>query len=191
MKSSTFGLGKRWETFWAASLVIFRKLSSVTEFLLKSNALFWLVFLRSWHTLISVVTFTELTLRKINFVVLRHLYMDSQCQANYQWQIQGRPAPPLFLDRTEARKAGKNFFWQVTHIRNHRRRLGTRLVKIQIGSQVSLGWTKRKYLTISVWTNRPFALWHHFTTTTRILQGFGFMCKLRLLLFKPHWDYKV
>ena len=39
-------------------------------------------------------------------------------------------------------------------------------------------------------TNRPFALWHHFTTTTRILQGFAFLCKLRLLLFKPHWDYK-
>ena len=35
-------------------------------------------------------------------------------------------------------------------------------------------------------SNRPFALWHHFTTTTRILQGFGFLCKLGLLLFKPH-----
>ena len=40
-------------------------------------------------------------------------------------------------------------------------------------------------------TNRPFALWHHFTTTTRILQGFAFLCKLGLLLFKPHWDYKI
>ena len=39
--------------------------------------------------------------------------------------------------------------------------------------------------------NRSFALRHHFTTTTRILQGFAFLCKLRLLLFKPHWDYKI
>ena len=29
-----------------------------------------------------------------------------------------------------------------------------------------------------------------FTTTTRILQGFAFLCKLMLLLFKPHWNYK-
>ena len=29
-----------------------------------------------------------------------------------------------------------------------------------------------------------------FTTTTRILQGFAFLCKLTLLLFKPHWNYK-
>ena len=51
-------------------------------------------FLRSRHKLISVVTFTQLTLRKIHFVVLQHLYMDSQCKANYQWQIQGRGTPP-------------------------------------------------------------------------------------------------
>ena len=38
---------------------------------------------------------------------------------------------------------------------------------------------------------RPFARWHHFTTKTRILQGFAFLCKLGLLLFKPHWDYKI
>ena len=80
-------------------------------------------------------------------------YMDRQSQANYQWRIQGRTPPPLFLDQIEARKAETIFFWQVTHIRNHRRRLGTRLVKIQISSQVSLGWTKRQYLTISEWTN--------------------------------------
>ena len=36
--------------------------------------------------------------------------------------------------------------------------------------------------------NRLFAQWHHFTITTRILQGFAFLCKLGLLLFKPHWD---
>ena len=33
--------------------------------------------------------------------------------------------------------------------------------------------------------------WRHFTTTTRIFQGFAFVCKLRLLLFKPHWDYQI
>ena len=30
--------------------------------------------------------------------------------------------------------------------------------------------------------------------TTRILQGFAFLCNLGLLLFKPHWDchdYKI
>ena len=39
--------------------------------------------------------------------------------------------------------------------------------------------------------NRPFAWWRHFTTMTRILQGFAFLCKLGLLLFKPHWDYQI
>ena len=37
---------------------------------------------------------------------------------------------------------------------------------------------------------RPFAWWRHFTTMTRILQGFAFLFKLRLLLFKPHWGYQ-
>ena len=40
-------------------------------------------------------------------------------------------------------------------------------------------------------TNRPFASWRHFTTTTRILQGFAFLGKLGLLLFKPRWDYQI
>ena len=126
MKSSTFGLGKRWETFWAASLVIFRKLSSITEFFLRATLCFGKFFLRSWHTLISLVTYTHLTLRKIHFVVLRHLYMDSQCQANYQWRIQGRGPPrptpplptPLFLDQPDARKAETIFFdrWRTSKI---------------------------------------------------------------------------
>ena len=35
---------------------------------------------------------------------------------------------------------------------------------------------------VSLWTendtdHRPFARWRHFTTTTRILQGFAFLCK--------------
>jgi len=38
--------------------------------------------------------------------------------------------------------------------------------------------------------NRPFAWWRHFTTMTRILQGFAFLCKLGLLLFKPHLNMK-
>ena len=33
--------------------------------------------------------------------------------------------------------------------------------------------------------------WRHFATTTRIFQGIAFVCKLRLLLFKPHWDYQI
>ena len=40
-------------------------------------------------------------------------------------------------------------------------------------------------------SNSPFAWWRHFTTTTGILQGFAFLCKLRLLLFKPRWDYQI
>ena len=28
--------------------------------------------------------------------------------------------------------------------------------------------------------NRPFAWWRHFTTMTRIPQGFGFLCQLNL-----------
>ena len=38
---------------------------------------------------------------------------------------------------------------------------------------------------------RPLVWWRHFTTMTRILQGFAFLCKLRLLLFKPRWDYQI
>ena len=29
------------------------------------------------------------------------------------------------------------------------------------------------------------------TTTARILQRFVFLCKLGLLLLKPHWDYQI
>ena len=39
--------------------------------------------------------------------------------------------------------------------------------------------------------NRPFAWWRYFTTMTSILQGFAFLRKLGLLLFKPHWDYQI
>ena len=39
--------------------------------------------------------------------------------------------------------------------------------------------------------NRPFALWRHFTTMTRILQGFAFLCKLAVLLLKLLWDYQI
>ena len=39
--------------------------------------------------------------------------------------------------------------------------------------------------------NRPFARWRHFITKTRILQVIAFSCKLGLLLFKLHWDYKI
>ena len=39
--------------------------------------------------------------------------------------------------------------------------------------------------------NTPFAWWRHFTTMTRILEGFAFLCKLGLLLFKPHWSYQI
>ena len=40
-------------------------------------------------------------------------------------------------------------------------------------------------------SNWPFAWWRHFTTRTRILQRFVFLCKLRLLLLKPRWDYQI
>ena len=39
--------------------------------------------------------------------------------------------------------------------------------------------------------NRLFAWWRHFTTMTRILQSFAFLCKLGLLLFKPHWGCQI
>ena len=38
--------------------------------------------------------------------------------------------------------------------------------------------------------NRRYSRWRHFTTATKILQGFAFLCKLGLSLFKPLWDYK-
>ena len=37
--------------------------------------------------------------------------------------------------------------------------------------------------------NRSSARWRYFITTTRNLQGFSFLCKLGLLLFKLRWDY--
>ena len=49
-------------------------------------------------------------------------------------------------------------------------------------------WKPKVHGTLKKSSNRPFALWHHFTITTRILQGFAFLCKWGLLLFKPHWD---
>ena len=39
--------------------------------------------------------------------------------------------------------------------------------------------------------NRSFVWWRHFITMSRILQGFAFLCKLGLLLFKPHWGYQI
>ena len=39
-----------------------------------------------------------------------------------------------------------------------------------------------------------FERWRHFTTTTRILQGFAFFCQLGLFsfdLFKPRWDHQI
>ena len=54
--------------------------------------------------------------------------------------------------------------------------------------------TERKNVgrdTTTAVANRPFAWWRHFTTMTRILQGFAFLCKLGLLLFQPHWDYQI
>ena len=51
--------------------------------------------------------------------------------------------------------------------------------------------TCSEYKTINFKGNRPSAWWRHFTTMTRILQGFAFLCKLELLLFKAHWDYQI
>ena len=39
--------------------------------------------------------------------------------------------------------------------------------------------------------NTSFARWRHFTSITRILRGFAFLCKLGIFLFKPHWDYQI
>ena len=52
-------------------------------------------------------------------------------------------------------------------------------------------WTTSQYKLEKVSHNRPLAQWHHFTTTTWILQGFAFLCKLGLLLFNPRWDYQI
>ena len=46
------------------------------------------------------------------------------------------------------------------------------------------------HCSLQLW-NRQFAWWHHFSTMTRILQGFAVLSRLGLLLFKPHWDYKI
>ena len=44
---------------------------------------------------------------------------------------------------------------------------------------------------VCIAANRPFARWRHFTTRTRILQGFAFLFKLQLILLKPHWEYQI
>ena len=46
----------------------------------------------------------------------------------------------------------------------------------------------RKVNTLYNW---PLARWRHFSTTTSILQGFAFLCKLGLLLFNPCWEYQI
>ena len=38
---------------------------------------------------------------------------------------------------------------------------------------------------------RTIARWHHFTTTTRILQFVVFLCKLGLLFFNPQRDWQI
>ena len=50
---------------------------------------------------------------------------------------------------------------------------------------------KRIETVVWTWINRSFAWWRHFTTTTRILRVFPFLCKLSPLLFKPRWDYQI
>ena len=48
-------------------------------------------------------------------------------------------------------------------------------------------------LTVYVTSERvlsAFTRWRHFTTTTRIVQGFAFLCKLEPFLLKPHWITK-
>ena len=47
------------------------------------------------------------------------------------------------------------------------------------------------FLLYPVLGNRPFSWWRHFATTTRILHGFAFLRKLRLLSFKPRRDYYI
>ena len=42
-------------------------------------------------------------------------------------------------------------------------------------------------------TTKYFAMSNrrHFTTMTKILEGFASLCKLGLLLFKSHWGYQI
>ena len=42
--------------------------------------------------------------------------------------------------------------------------------------------------TVAIWNKY---LGRRFTTTSRILQGFTFLCKLGLLLFKPRRDFQI
>ena len=88
--------------------------------------------------------------------------------------------------------------------------LETKLLVREICGEVIQKWTIWKYCQSEVcFTNsrlacsreleksvlptqmRLFERWRHFTTTTRIIQGFAFLCKLGLLLFKPQWDYQI
>ena len=65
------------------------------------------------------------------------------------------------------------------------------------GTGAEMPWTRNCFWDCYWWracqllAHRPFARWRHFTTTTRILQSFAFLCKLRLLLFKPRWDFQI
>ena len=42
---------------------------------------------------------------------------------------------------------------------------------------------RQRRLILCLHTNRPFVRWRHVTTTSRILQGFAFLCKLRLFFY--------
>ena len=47
------------------------------------------------------------------------------------------------------------------------------------------------FVVVLKFPNKPSARRRHFTITTRILQSIPFLCKLELLLSKPHWDCQI
>ena len=90
---------------------------------------------------------------------------------------------------------GRVFFW-FSFLNFERGILQFEAKRRYTDKNLELGWLREQatpaghaseficYEATRIRTNRPFAPWHHFTTTTRILQGFAFLCKLSLL-FKP------
>ena len=68
---------------------------------------------------------------------------------------------------------------------------GVRLTWFDCNGSRTIDTTGLYSLTDFTRPSRPFTRWPDFTTKTRILHSFAFLCKLELLLFKAHWNYQI
>ena len=127
-------------------------------------------------------------------VVLQHLYFNNKTSSAPSSSINALKWLP---DGSSLRIGFKiSFDWSLNLSISPRRQL-----HLRSNNMITMRWKWLEMLPLfsfrySCWevciaANRPFARWRHFTTTTRILQGFAFLFKLQLILLKPRWEYQI